>query len=205
MQIKSVGMTVLVLLTAALLPAVVRAGAPTEQLRQTVDKVLMIVRDPQLKAGEKQNERRDQLRQVISARFDFAEMAKRSLGPHWQRQNADEQGQFVSLFTGVLERSYADQIEAYDGEEISYGRETGDQDHAEVETKLVTNKGQNFSINYKLRVVNGDWKVYDVIIENISLVNNFRAQFNRVLASASFAELLKKLQSKSPEIRAARS
>jgi phospholipid transport system substrate-binding protein len=164
-----------------------------------------VLQDSRLKAADKEKERREQVRQLIGSRFDFSEMAKRSLGANWQRVSSEEQGRFVRLFAELLEKSYADQIESYDGEKILYGRENVAQDHAEVDTKIVTKKGEQISVNYKLRAAGGDWKVYDVVIENISLVNNFRSQFNRILANASFAELLKKLESKSPEIKGVRS
>jgi len=185
-------------------PAALRAGVPTEQVRQTADQVLSVLQDSRLKSADKQKERREQIRQIIGSRFDFGEMAKRSLGSNWQKGNNDEQRQFVQLFTELLEKSYSDQIESYDGEKIVYGRENINQDQADVDTKIVTKKGEQISVNYKLRSAGNDWKVYDVVIENISLVNNFRSQFNRVLANASFAELLKKLQSKSVEIKPAR-
>jgi phospholipid transport system substrate-binding protein len=187
-----------------LIPDSLRAGVPTEQVRQTADQVLSVLQDSRLKSADKQKERREQIRQIIAGRFDFGEMAKRSLGSNWQKANNDEQRQFVELFTELLEKSYADQIESYDGEKIVYGRESVSQDQADVDTKIVTKKGEQISINYKLRSAGNDWKVYDVVIENISLVNNFRSQFNRILANASFAELLKKLQSKSVEIKPVR-
>jgi phospholipid transport system substrate-binding protein len=185
-------------------PAALRAGVPTDQVRQTADRVLAVLQDSRLKSADKQQERRAQIRQIIANRFDFGEMAKRSLGPNWQKVNNDEQRQFVELFTELLEKSYADQIESYNGEKIVYGRENVSQEQADVDTKIVTKKGEEISVNYKLRSADGDWKVYDVVIENISIVNNFRSQFNRILANASFAELLKKLQSKSVEIKPAR-
>jgi phospholipid transport system substrate-binding protein len=185
-------------------PAALRAGVPTEQVRQTADQVLSVLQDSRLKSADKQKERREQIRQIVASRFDFGEMAKRSLGSNWQKGNNDEQRQFVQLFTELLEKSYADQIESYDGEKIVYGRENVSQDQADVDTKILTKKGEQISVNYKLRSAGNDWKVYDVVIENISLVNNFRSQFNRILANASFAELLKKLQSKSVEIKPAR-
>jgi phospholipid transport system substrate-binding protein len=185
-------------------PAVLRAGVPTDQVRQTADRVLSVLQDSRLKSADKQKERRDQIRQIVASRFDFAEMAKRSLGSNWQKVNNDEQRQFVELFTELLEKSYADQIESYDGEKIVYGRENVSQDQADVDTKILTKKGEQISVNYRLRSAGNDWKVYDVVIENISLVNNFRSQFNRILANASFVELLKKLQSKSVEIKPVR-
>ncbi len=177
-------------------PASSRAGIAADQLRQTADKVLLILQDSRLKSADQKAARRDQLRQVISARFDFNEMAKRSLGAHWQRRGAEEQRRFVELFTELLERSYADQIESFNGEKIVYGRETQENDYAEVDTKVVSKQGEEFAVNYRLHAVDREWKVYDVVIENISLVNNYRSQFNRVLANSSFDEFLRKLQGK---------
>jgi phospholipid transport system substrate-binding protein len=195
----------LIAMLILLTPVGLIAGVPTEQVRQTADRVLSVLQDSRLKSADKQKERREQIRQIIVSRFDFAEMAKRSLGSNWQKGSSDEQQQFVELFTDLLEKSYADQIESYDGEKIVYGRENVSQDHADVDTKIVTKKGEQISVNYKLRSAGGDWKVYDVVIENISLVNNFRSQFNRILANGSFAELLKRLQSKSFDIKPVRS
>jgi phospholipid transport system substrate-binding protein len=195
-QHKAQKITILVLLLLVLLPDPSKAGIPADQVRQTADKVLLILQDPRLKAADKKKERRDQLRQVISARFDFNEMARRSLGQHWQRRSTEEQRQFVQLFTDLLERSYADQIESFNGEKILYGRENQDGDHAEVDTRVLTGKGEEFSVNYKLYSAGREWKVNDVVIENISLVNNYRSQFNRILANSSFTEFLRKLQEK---------
>lgn len=187
-----------------LVPVPLSAGAPTDQTRATADKVLSILTNPELKSEAKKKERRDQLRQAIYPRFDFTEMAKRSLGSHWQRRTPEEQQQFVKLFTELLERSYVDAIESYNGEKIAYGRENQDNNRAEVLTKVVTKKGEEFSINYNLHLAGGEWKVYDIVIENVSLVNNYRSQFNRILANNSFGELLKKLQEKTPEIKGAK-
>jgi len=172
------------------------AGLPTDQVRQTADKVLSIVQDPRLKSTDMREERNNQLRQVISARFDFEAMAQRSLGPNWQHRGTEERRDFVRLFTTLLEKTYADQIAAYNGERIVYGRETQDKDFAEVDTKVVTKKGEEFSVNYKLRSSDRDWKVYDVVIENISLVNNYRSQFQRVLSNSSFDELMRRMGEK---------
>ena len=195
-QHKAQKVIVFVLLLLVSLPYPSRAGILSDQVRQTADKVLLILQDPRLKAPDNKKERRNQLRQVISARFDFSEMAKRSLGQYWQQRSAEEQRQFVQLFTDLLERSYADQIESFNGEKILYGRETQDKDNAEVDTRVVTSKGEEFSVNYKLQAADREWKVYDVVIENISLVNNYRSQFNRVLANSSFDDFLRKLREK---------
>jgi phospholipid transport system substrate-binding protein len=175
------------------------AGAPTDQTRQTVDKVFAILGDPGLKPAAKQQERRDKLRQVIYPRFDFTEMAKRSLGPHWGRISSQQQQEFVRVFTGLLENSYAEQIEASQGEKVRYTREQVDGDNAEVFTKVFSPKGEEVAIDYRLHRVGSDWKAYDVVVENISLVNNYRSQFNRVLANASFDELMRRLQEKNSD------
>jgi phospholipid transport system substrate-binding protein len=173
------------------------AGVPTEQVRQTVDKVLQVLQDPQFKSNSNAAQRRDQLAQILAGRFDFTEMAKRSLGANWQKGSPSEQQQFVRLFTTLLENSYIGQIESYSGEKINYGRESVDQNQAEVETKIVTKKGEEVAVNYKLKGDGGNWKAYDVVIENVSLVNNFRNQFNRMLAKGSFADLISQLETKS--------
>jgi phospholipid transport system substrate-binding protein len=177
-------------------PGLAAAGLPTDQTRETVDKVLSI-----LQSGANRDQRRQQLRDTIYPRFDFPEMAKRSLGPHWSRRSPQEQQEFVKLFTDLVESSYVDKIEGYNGEKVLYAREQVDGDNAEVFTKILTKKGEEFSINYKLHRVGNEWKVYDVVVEDISLVNNYRSQFNRILANASFDELLRKLQQKTPEIK----
>src|SRR6266498_1569024 len=177
-------------------PVSVAAGAPGDHVRQTVDKLLAILKDPRLKQEGKKNERREELKKVIYQRFDFTEMARRSLGPEWRRHTPEEQKEFVKLFTDLLERTYLGQIESYNGEKVQYLSEREDHSYAEVQTKLVNNKGQEFSVNYRLHNGNGDWKVYDVVSEDISLVNNYRAQFSRVLASSSYQELVHRMKDK---------
>jgi len=177
-------------------PVSVAAGVPGDQVRQTVDKLLAILKDPQLKQGGKEKERREKLKQVINQRFDFTEMAIRSLGPEWRRHTPEEKTEFVKLFTDLLERAYLKQIESYNDQKVRYVNEREDSGYAQVDTKIVDNKGQEFSVNYRLHNVNGDWKVYDVVIEDISLVNNYRAQFGRVLESSSYQELVRKLKEK---------
>jgi phospholipid transport system substrate-binding protein len=177
-------------------PVSVAAGVAGEQVRQSVDKLLTILEDPQLKQESRKQERREKLKQVINQRFDLTEMAIRSLGPEWHRHTPDEKTEFVKLFTDLLERAYLKQIESYNDQKVRYVNEREDSSYAEVDTKIVDNKGQEFSVNYRLHNVNGDWKVYDVVIEDISLVNNYRAQFGRVLASSSYQELVRKLKEK---------
>lgn len=174
----------------------VRAGVPTDQVKATVDKVFLVLKDPRLKPTAKQSERREQLKQVLFSRFNFAEMAKRSLGANWTRRTPQEQEEFVRLFTEVLERAYADLIESYSDEKIIYLNEKIDGGYADVSSKVVTTKGEEYSINYRAQLIGNEWRVYDVVAENISLVNNYRSQFNRVIAKSSYEELVRRLKDK---------
>ena len=187
---------VIVGLAAGLYATAANAGVPTEQVRGTVDQVIAILADPSLKTESKQKERRDQLRRVIFARFDFAEMARRSLGPEWRRRTATEQQEFINLFTDLLQDSYIGTIESYSGDKVGYTRELQEKDNAEVQTTLTTKGESAYSINYRLRLVDKDWKVYDVVIENISVVNNYRSQFSRVISKSSYEELVRAMKEK---------
>jgi len=177
-------------------PNVGLAGPAGDQLMQSVQKTQAILSDPSLKGEAKTQERRQQLRDAIRARFDFNEMAKRSLGPEWQKHTPEEQKEFVRSFTALLEGAYFDQLESYNGEKVQFVNERQDKDFAEVATKVVNKKGEEFSVNYRLQDFNGDWKIFDVVVENVSLVNNFRSQFNRVLAKSSYADLLQSMNQK---------
>lgn len=169
---------------------------PTDQVRDTVSTITAILKNPALKTDAKKNERRDQLRRAIYARFDFGEMARRSLGAEWRNLSSKQQEEFTKLFTDLLERAYLDQIESYNNEKFVYLKETIDQDYAEVQSKVVTGKGEEYSLDYRLRQAGRDWKVYDVVVENISLVNNYRSQFGRVIANQSYDELVRKMKDK---------
>ena len=192
--LSAVGLGILLLLMESVSAA---AGVPGDQVRQTTDKLLAILKDPQLKGESKKSERRHKLKEVLYQRFDFTEMAQRSLGSEWRRRSPEEQKEFVKLFTDLLERAYLDKIESYSGENFQYLKEReDDNNYAQVDTKLVDKKGQEFAINYRLYNTKGDWKVYDVVIENVSIVNNYRAQFTRVLASSSYEELVNRMKGK---------
>lgn len=192
--------TVLVPFSAMLLLLVsvipVNAGAPALQIQGAIEKVLTILKDPELQAESKKQQRLDQLRQIVYPKFDFAEMAKRSLGAQWQRRSADEQREFVKLFTELMENAYMSNLAGYDGEKVVVVGEKQDQEFAEVDTRITTKKGEAIAVNYKLRQASGDWKIYDIVIENISLVNNYRSQFSRVIARSSFNELMRKMKDK---------
>lgn len=172
------------------------AGSPGDEIKATIDNVVTVLQDANLKGPDKQRDRRAKVRNIIYPKFDFAEMAKRSLGSHWPRRTVEEQKTFVDLFTELVETSYVDAIDSYNGEKVAIANEKQDKAFAEVNTKIITNKGENFAIDYKLHQRDGAWKVYDVVIENISLTNNYRSQFGRVIAKSSYEELLSKIKEK---------
>ena len=184
--LAAIGLGILLLVQ----PVLAAAAEPGEQVRQTVDNLLAALNDPGLAGESNKNERRQKLKQLIYQRFDFTEMARRSLGPEWRRRSPAQQKEFVQLFGDLLERTYLDQIESYSREKVRYLDQRADGSYAKVATKIVDSKGQEYAVDYRLHNVNGDWKVYDVVIEDVSLVNNYRAQFSRVLTKSSFEELL---------------
>jgi len=193
---RVVALGLLYLFFCILMPAPSRAGGPTEQVRATLDKVLIITRNPKPQSQAQKDDLRAQLAQVIYPRFDFTEMAKRALGPHWGRRSSEEQREFVKIFAELLGKSYAERIESSTNQNILYTREIEDKDYAQVDTKIVSEKYAEFSINYKLHSVDKEWKVYDIVIEDISLVNNYRSQFDRVIARSSFEELVRMMKEK---------
>jgi phospholipid transport system substrate-binding protein len=174
----------------------VHAGEPLDLVRTAADKAMQILKDPNLQSQDKKKERFDRLREAVNPLFDYEEMAKRALGPHWRRRTPTEQQEFVQLFRDFLERNYSDKIDLYAGEKVLFGREAMDNGFAQVESSLVNSKGEEVAVVYKLRRIDGKWKVYDAVVENISIINNYRSQFDRVISSSSYEELLKRLRDK---------
>ena len=186
----------LILTLGLVQPGGTSAGVPTEQIRVTVDQVLRILKDPALNSAGARESRRSELTKVILPRFDFEEMAKRSLGAEWRRRTSAEQEEFIRLFTELLKNSYIESIESYRGEKVIYRSESQDGAYADVGTKVINDRGEEFTIDYRLNLEGSEWKAYDVIIENISIVNNYRSQFVRILGRSSFAELLQSIRDK---------
>ena len=173
-----------------------QAGAPLDLVRTTVDRAIQILKDPKLSSPDKKKERVDRLREALDAIFDYEEMAKRALGYHWRQRTRAEQEEFVKLFREFLQRVYSDKIGLYGGEQVRFSREVMDDEFAQVESTIIQPKGEEIAVVYKLRQVNGQWKVYDAIVENISVVNNYRSQFDRVISSSSYEALVKRLRGK---------
>jgi phospholipid transport system substrate-binding protein len=198
----SVVLTLVVVLAVTLLTgrwAV--AGLPTDQLKAQIDRVLKTLEDPELKKEGRVKDRRAAVRKIANDIFDFSETARRSLGRHWQGRTQAERDEFVQLFSDLLERSYITKIETYGGEKIQYLGDTVEGDQAKVQTKLVTKgSGGEIPIEYRMHKVGDRWLVYDVVIEGVSLVANYRTQFNKIIQTSSFQELMNKMKNKQHEL-----
>lgn len=175
------------------------AGAPTEQLRASIERVVKILEDPELRKESRQAERRRAVRRVAEEIFDFAETAKRSLGRHWLARSPAEREEFVRLFADLLERAYISKIEVYNGERISYVGESVEGDLATVRTRIATRQGAEVPVDYRMLLRGDRWLVYDVIIEGVSLVANYRTQFNKIITTSSYQELVRRMRSKQEE------
>jgi len=192
----------LMLLLAVVFGSASAWASVTDEVKQTVDQVVSIVSDANLKKAQNEEKRRAALKSTISRIFDYGEMAKRSLGVHWKERSSSERKEFVGLFASLLENSYANKIESYHNEKILYDKETVDGDYAEVKSRVVTAKRDEYSLDYRLLKEGSRWMVYDVVIEGVSLVSNYRSQFNKIILNQGYGELVKKLKSKSEEIAA---
>ena len=178
-------------------PAV--AGPPTDQVRGSVDRVLQILSDPELKKEAKTSERRTAIRTVASEIFDFTEISQRSLARHWAARSPEERQEFIRLFGDLLEYSYITKIEMYSGEKIQYAGEVPDGDQAVVKTRIVTKTGVEIPVDYRMFVKTNRWRAYDVNIEGGSLVANYRTQFNTVIQRSGYPDLVAKLKAKQEE------
>ena len=179
-----------IFLAISLAPAF--ASSPTEQIQETIEQVLTVVNNS---AQSDEPDRKRQLRETLMPRFDWNEMAKQTLGKHWDAAAA-RQGEFVSALSEFLGNSYAGKIGSYKDEKIIYLTEAVDHDQAQVKTKIVSSRGEPTAITYQLHRVQGEWKIYDVVVEDISLVVNYRSQFSRILAKGGFDDLLRQLKEK---------
>ncbi len=172
------------------------ASPVQDQLKITIDKILEILRDPSLKGEELAEKRRVSLRKVINERFSFAKMSQLSLGRHWKKRSDEEKKIFIDLFGQLLEETYISKIEAYTDEKVIFVKEYVKKKKAQINTKIVT---QTIEIPIDYRMYNakdGSWLVYDLVIEGVSLVGNYRSQFDQMLQKDSYEKLVEELKKK---------
>ena len=175
------------------------AGVPTDGVKETTDRILAIVSDPALKGPENKKKRGQLIRKAVDKRFNWEAMTQRSLARYWRKRTDAEKKEFVALFGKLLERTYLDKVGSYSGEKVIYVGETIDGRYGTVTAKILTHSQTEVEVRYRLKERNGDWQVYDISVEGVSLVNNYRKQFNSIILRSSYDELVQKLRKKVAE------
>ena len=187
------GLSILMFLLAAL---PVYAGAPHDSVQTNVNKVLDVLRDPKLKVESAKAVKKGKLEAIYGHMFDEVELSMRTMGGNWTKLNPAQQKEFIQLYRQILEKAYIDKILSYTNEKIVFSKESMlSNNQAEVQTKVITSS-KEIPISYKVILKGGTWKVYDVVIENVSLVQNYRSQFHSILAKNTPDQLLEILRKK---------
>ena len=176
--------------------APVLGGAPTDQIKATTDKILAILTDPALQAPEMLEEKKKMIRKVVDERFDWTAISRRALGRHWRKMTADEKKAFVPLFGQMLEKTYLSRVGEYSGEKVSYEDEKVDGTYGVVKAKIISDNHGEIAVKYRVWNKKDEWLIYDISIEGVSLVNNYRSQFNTILMKSSPSDLIQKLEEK---------
>jgi len=189
------------LLAAAGTVSAGEARGPEEVVRQDTKKVLDILKDPALKAPDKKLERRKKIEDSVGQRFNWPDMAKSSMGAHWKKQTEEQRKEYVDLYTQLVRDTYLTKIDRYSGEEVRYVREEIKGNFAVVSVKIITTKGTDIPVDYRMKKSGDNWLIYDVAVEGVSLVNNYRTQFASMLDSLSDAEFLKELRAKAESLK----
>jgi phospholipid transport system substrate-binding protein len=171
-----------------------------ESVKKSINEVIRVLDDPELKKPARAEERRKKLEHVIGSRFSYDEMSKRALGKQWAKLNDAQRKEFVELFQRLLSNTYAGKIESYSGEPVQYLGERMQDGYAEVRTKVTSGKAE-IPLDYRLLQLGGDWRVYDVVVDGVSLVANYRGQFDKIIRTSSYDSLVDKLRSKSDQIQ----
>lgn len=191
---KSLAALLLIILVT--FPFSVVAGPPLDAVQGNVNKVLDVLRDPALKGDQGKKLKRERIRAVSEKMFDYGELSRRTLGPNWSRFNAQQRQEFVDLYKSLLEDAYADKIITYTDEKVLFSKENSlTEKTAEVQTTIVTKKA-DIPINYRVIMNGGEWKVYDIVIEGVSLISNYRSQFREILTNKPPESLLDTLRKK---------
>lgn len=180
-------------------PSLAGAESPAEHVRAQIGRVVRVLEDPALQAPAATAQRRAEIRRLAAELFDFGEITKRALAQHWHGRTAAERQEIVALMTGLLERAYLSKIELYSGERISVVGETLDGEQATVRTRILTRQGTEIPVDYRLHRPGARWLVYDVVIEGVSLVANYRSQFAKIIQGQSYAELVRRLRARLAE------
>jgi phospholipid transport system substrate-binding protein len=178
------------------IPLTVTAGEPTDRIKTVSDKLIALITDNTLQSPEMKEKKEKMIMETVDSVFNWEEFSKRALAKNWSKRTDQEKKEFTSLFGQLVERSYMDKTSQYSGENVLFLDEKIDGEYGSVNTKLITSTGTETPVEYRMINKNGTWWVYDVYIEGVSLVNNYRSQFNSILANSSYEELVKRLKEK---------
>ena len=192
------GIAVIIVLVVGVAP--MAAGTATEAIKSTIKQMFGVLNDKELKTPGRAEERRQQLEKVIGNRIAYDEMAKRSLGPQWSQLNDEERQEFVRLYAQLLRDTYSSRFDHYSDEKVEFLQEKLEGDYAEVRTRLTGSK-VSLDVDYRMLQRAGDWRVYDIVVDEISLVHSYREQFTTIIRKSSYAELVAQLRQKSGEIK----
>jgi phospholipid transport system substrate-binding protein len=184
------------LILCLIFPLSAFAGVPLETVKDHLDKVMDVLRDPSLKDESAKKAKKDRIRAISEKMFDFPELSKRTLARNWSKFNPEQQKEFVELFTSFLEDVYADKIMAYSDEKIVFSEEIAlTEKTVEVRSRVLRKNG-DIPLYYRVILKDGVWRVYDVVIEGVSLINNYRSQFREILSNKPPESLLETLRKK---------
>jgi phospholipid transport system substrate-binding protein len=195
LRLGRLALSFVMFLLTALWPGAGWPGEPTDQLKAQLERVVKVVQDPEVKQAGRAAERRA-VRKIAEEIFDFGDTARRALARHWAQRSAAEREEFIAVFTDVFEHAYLSKVELLQGDKVAYLGDSVEGSVATVRTRLTTKQGSQLDVDYRMqqRGPSGRWLVYDVLIEGVSLVDNYRNQFNSVIQRSSYQELVRRLK-----------
>jgi len=173
---------------------------PGELIVKMFDQSLKILKDPSLQGTDKTAERKQKLWELLAPVFNFDEISRRALGQHWKNHTDQEREEFTQIFTNVLKSTYLDRTDSYAGEKVILIKEMVKNNRSKVQTSFITKDGEKVAVDFSMKKASSRWRIYDVTVEGVSTVANYRSQFNSILSKSSFAELIKKLKEKETEL-----
>ena len=199
MKRKFIGLNIILLAVLLILPLQTHAAGAKDTVETQINKMLAKMQTPEFKSLER-DAKLNEIRQVINEIFDYQELSQRTLGREWKKFKPEQQEEFVKLFEDLLENIYADRILAYTSEKIEFGKETElKKGRVEVESYIITTDNKRVPLFYRLSNESGQWRVYDVVIEGVSMIKNYRGQFREILSKNKPEDLLQTLREKVKE------
>jgi phospholipid transport system substrate-binding protein len=196
MSLKIVKRLFLFLSLFFMIPSFAMAGEPTDRIKVVSDKIIAIISDKALNTPAMKEKKEQMVFEIVDSAFNWEEFSKRALSKNWSKRTDSEKKDFIALFGRLVERTYMNKAGQYSGGKIVFLDEKVDGDYGNVSTQYVTSTGTQIPVDYRVMKKDGVWWVYDVYIEGVSLVNNYRSQFNDILTKSSYEDLVKRLKEK---------